>query len=75
MNKEQLLNYIDHGRDIEFRFDRKMYSITYGTIENEHVISFCEFYKESTEVKHRRDLRCCKEWCKRLADVRISKRG
>lgn len=56
MNKEQLLDYIDHGREIEFRFDRKMYSITYGTIENEHVISFCEFYKESTEVKHAEEI-------------------
>ena len=28
----------------------KKYSITYGNIENKCVISFCEFYRESTEV-------------------------
>ena len=27
------------------------YSITYGFMENEYVISFCEFYKETTEVR------------------------
>lgn len=28
-----------------------MYSITYGTFNNERFISFCEFYKESINVK------------------------
>lgn len=56
MNKEQLLDYMNHGREIEFRYDGNMYSITYGTIDNEHVISFCEFYKESTEVKHAEEI-------------------
>ena len=28
-----------------------MYSITYGVLEGRTVISFCEFYKESTEVE------------------------
>ena len=51
MTKQELLDYIKHGREIEFRYDGKMYSITYGTINGKHVISFCEFYKETTEVE------------------------
>ena len=51
MNREQLLDLINHGREIEFRFNEKMYSITYGTLNGRHVISFCEFNKETTEVE------------------------
>ena len=51
MTKQELLDYIKHGREIEFRYDGKMYSITYGTINGKHVIFFCEFYKETTEVE------------------------
>lgn len=28
-----------------------MYSITYGVIDGKNVISFCEFYQETTEVE------------------------
>ncbi|MBR4395678.1 MAG: hypothetical protein IKT01_04745 [Eubacteriaceae bacterium] len=51
MNKDLLKDYVDCGREIEFKFNNKMYSITYGIIDDEEVISFCEFYKETTEVK------------------------
>lgn len=50
MTKELLNDYITHGREIEFKFNGKMYSITYGTIDGKEVISFCEFDKESSEV-------------------------
>ena len=50
MTRDQLLDLIKHGREIEFKYNNKMYSITYGRINGEYVISFCEFYKESTVV-------------------------
>lgn len=51
MIKEQLKEYIECGNEIEFKYNNKTYSITYGTFNNERLISFCEFYKESTEVR------------------------
>ena len=51
MSKEELLGYLDSGREIEFKWNGNMYSITYGKINGRSVISFCEFYKESTEVE------------------------
>ena len=50
MTKEQLLDFINCGREIEFQFNGKRYSITYGLIDNKEVISFCEFYQYTTEV-------------------------
>ena len=50
MTKDLLYDYVTHGREIEFKFNDKMYSITYGTIDEREVISFCEFYKETTEI-------------------------
>ena len=51
MTIEQLIDYINYGREIEFRYKGKMYSITYGTLAGKDVISFCEFYQETTEVE------------------------
>ena len=51
MSRDELLDYLDSGREIEFKWNGKMYSITYGKINGRSVISFCEFYKESTEVE------------------------
>lgn len=56
MTKDLLKEYVDCGREIEFRYKDKMYSITYGIIDDEEVISFCEFYKETTEVKNFEEL-------------------
>lgn len=50
MSKEELVDLINHGHEIEFQFGGKKYSITYGQIENKEVISFCEFYQYTTEV-------------------------
>jgi hypothetical protein len=44
MTKQELFNYIEHGREIEFISQSRKYSITYGIIEGKEVISFCEFY-------------------------------
>lgn len=51
MKKEYLIKLIEEGHEIEFEYKNKKYSICYGVIDNEEVISFCEFYKESKEVK------------------------
>ena len=51
MTKELLYEYVECGRELEFNFNGKMYSITYGVIDDKEVISFCEFYKETTEVE------------------------
>ncbi len=51
MKKEKLKEYIECGNEIEFKFNDKDYSITYGIIDGLEVISFCEFYKETTEVQ------------------------
>ena len=54
MTFEQLENYISIRNEIEFTYRGKKYSITYwypdGDEDNVY-ISFCEFYKETTEVK------------------------
>ena len=50
MNKEKLEKLIKSGRKIEYIYNLKKYSITYCKINEKEVISFCEFYKETTEV-------------------------
>lgn len=50
MTKEELYKLIEEGREIEFNYDNKCFSITYGETSGKDVISFCEFYMESTEV-------------------------
>ena len=50
MTKELLRECIDSGREIEFKYNDKTYSITYGGVDEKEVISFCEFYKQSVEV-------------------------
>ena len=54
MTFEQLKEYIDIGNEIEFSYNGKRYSITYWYPDGQEGnpwISFCEFYKETTEVK------------------------
>ncbi|MCQ2551106.1 MAG: hypothetical protein MJ146_02790 [Clostridia bacterium] len=51
MKKYDLIEYIKHGREIEFKYNNKMYSITYYPDGSEYSISFCEFYKDPIDVK------------------------
>lgn len=51
MNKQQLTEYVSQRREIEFLYNGKKYSITYSPEGAEGFISFCEFYKEPTNVK------------------------
>lgn len=50
MNMSELKELVESGREIEFSYNTKLFSITYGMIDNEEVISFCECNGESTEV-------------------------
>ena len=50
MTREELTVLIETGREIEFTFNKKRYSITYYNDNREKYISFCEFYKEITDV-------------------------
>ncbi len=50
MNMQELSEYVSQGREIEFEYKGKKYSITYGILEGKEVISFCQFYQETTEV-------------------------
>ncbi|MCR5517229.1 MAG: hypothetical protein K6F17_01490 [Lachnospiraceae bacterium] len=50
MKIQKIFDLVESGREVEFEYDGKKYSITYGTVDDVEVISFCEFYKESTEV-------------------------
>ena len=51
MTKAELTNYISRGNEIEFTYGGKRYSITYNENDPAHPISFCEFYKETSDVK------------------------
>ncbi len=50
MNTQELSEYVSQGREIEFEYKGKKYSITYGVLDGKEVISFCQFYQETTEV-------------------------
>ncbi|WP_302296831.1 hypothetical protein [Mitsuokella multacida] len=51
MTREELSEYIQQGREIEFCYKGKMYSITYSPEGQDDYISFCEFYQEPSDVK------------------------
>ena len=50
MSKEKLIQLIKDGREIEYIYNNKKYSITYGELNGKEVLSFCEYNKETTEV-------------------------
>ena len=50
MTKEELIELIETGREIEFTYNKKRYSVTYRNEDVKDYISFCEFYKEPTDV-------------------------
>jgi len=51
MTKQKFQELIDGGREIEFEYSGKRFSITYYEPNGSLVISFCEFYKEITDVE------------------------
>lgn len=50
-NFNDLKEWIDTGREIEFTYDGKRYSITYGKKNGQECIYLCEFYKDDTEYE------------------------
>lgn len=56
MTVDNLKDYIECGNEIEFMYNGKKYSITYGIFDGKEMISFCEFYQETTEVDTFEDL-------------------
>ena len=50
MTKEELIELIETGREIKFTYNKKRYSVTYSNEDVKDYISFCEFYKEPTDV-------------------------
>ena len=52
MTKQELVELVETGREIEFKFNDKMFSITYSNEDKDDYISFCEFYKETTDVSN-----------------------
>lgn len=56
MTKNELIDYIKHGREIVFKYDDHKYSITYSPDGEEDYISFCEFYKNPINVKNTEEL-------------------
>lgn len=52
MQINKLEEYIETGRELEFNFNGKKYSLTYGHVDSEEIISFCEFDKPSVEVRN-----------------------
>ncbi len=51
MTKEQLFSYIEEGREIDFEYNDKKYSITYSPSWENDYISFCEYYQDTSDVK------------------------
>ena len=56
MTKKELKELIDTGREIEFEFRNKKYSITHAENDTPNFISFCEFYKEAIDVSNVEEL-------------------
>lgn len=51
MSISEFISLVDEGHEIEFVYDGRKHSVTYGEINEKEVISFCEFYKDSIEVE------------------------
>ena len=51
MKIQKIFDLVESGREVEFEYDGKKYSITYGTVDDVEVISFCEFYQYTSDVQ------------------------
>jgi hypothetical protein len=50
VTKEQLFKWVRTGRELEFNYKGKDYSITYYNDDRKDFISFCEAYDETVDV-------------------------
>ncbi len=73
MTKQELEHLVDYGHEIEFTWQGKKFSITYGIdFEKNEYISFCEFYKETTDVKKVEELCEIKRYGTKVIDMLTS---
>ncbi|MDR2832091.1 MAG: hypothetical protein LBV67_00080 [Streptococcaceae bacterium] len=52
---EDLIEFIETGREIEFTYNNNRFSITYYSEGSENEISFTQFYKEPKDYKNVED--------------------
>ncbi len=69
MTREELKELIECGEEIEFNYSGKRFSITYYESNGHRVISFCEFYKEITDVDNFEDLCEVKRYGVKVIDM------
>lgn len=68
MTQEQVKQWMQTGREIEFVYNEKRYSLCpFLTDKKEKWISFCEFYQETLEVSSVEIL-----WDKTYKDIKVS---
>ena len=72
MKLSDLKEFIDSGRELEFNYSGKRFSITYGELKGKEVISFCEFYQESTEVEDFESLLNISRYGKTVAEMLLA---
>ncbi len=69
MTREELKELIECGDEIEFNYSGKRFSITYNESNGHRVISFCEYYKEITDVDNFKDLCEVKRYGVKVIDM------
>lgn len=69
MKAELLREYVQCGRELEFKHKGKMFSINYGIVNGREVISFCEFNHDSIEVSTFEELTAIKYQGTTLMDM------
>ena len=50
MTKQQLKDWIETGRELEFEYQGNKYSITYYNDNRKDYTSFCQYYQETLDV-------------------------
>ena len=51
MTIAEIKDLLEHGHEIEFNFNGKEYSFTFGSVEGKRFVAFCEFYKPDIEFE------------------------
>lgn len=68
MTKERVEEWMKSGREIEFVYKGKQYSLSpFVTGSNERWVSFCEYYQHNLDAKSVDDL-----WCQTYNGVKVS---
>jgi hypothetical protein len=51
MTISEIKDLLEHGHEIEFNYQGKRYSFTFGEVDGKKVVAFCEFYKPDIEFE------------------------